>query len=128
MKNVLLLILAIILAPICFALGFLFTIGRIIWKWRRKKLKGYFSNTSLAFALAIDHFGNVVCRDMFNSLLIDHGGYAFGDIRETVSSALGKNQRRGTLTGPGKALAWVLDTLDPGHCLRAISELQDASN
>lgn len=123
MKNFLLFLIAVLLALIVFPIGFLFTIGRAIWKWKRSKMVGFLVNTCLSFALAIDHFGNVVCRDLFNSLMIKRGGYAFGNIRETISSAIGKNQQRGTLTTTGRCLAWILDTLDPDHCMRSISEV-----
>ena len=123
MKKVLLLIVAIVLATILFPLGFLFTIGRAAWQGSLSKMVGYLLATSYALAIAIDHFGNVFCRDMFNSLVIGRGGYAFGNIRETISSAMGKNQQRGTLTWAGVGLAWILDTIDKDHCLKSIKDV-----
>jgi hypothetical protein len=77
----------------------------------------------LSIAISIDASGNVVCKDLFNLTLKKKGGYAFGKRKETISSVLGKNQRDGTLTGLGKALAFVLDKIDPNHCLKSIDEL-----
>lgn len=126
MKNFLLFLVSVFLGIPALLLGSLFTLGRAIWQGKGKKILGFLSNSCISLALAIDHFGNVVCRDMFNSLLLDHGGYPFGDIRETISSALGKNQERGTLTAMGRGLAGILDYLDPGHCKRSITQLYDA--
>lgn len=49
--------------------------------------------TAIELALTIDRIGNVVCRDPFNDLLRHNDGYRFGKRKETISSALGKNQR-----------------------------------
>ena len=57
---------------------------------------------------------------LFNKVLINEKGYRFGDIRETISSVLGKNQRDKTLTKTGKVLVWVLDK---NHCEKSIEDL-----
>jgi hypothetical protein len=51
-------------------------------------------------------------------------GYEFGDVRETISSALGKNQRDGTLSKFGKGICFVLDEIDKNHCKKSIKELK----
>lgn len=81
--------------------------------------KGYFRST----AINIDRFGNREFRALFNKVLIKEKGYRFGDIRETISSVLGKNQRGNTLTKTGKALVWVLDLIDKNHCEKSIEDL-----
>ena len=50
-------------------------------------------------------------------------GYQFGVIGETISSALGKNQRDKTLTTTGKILVFILDFLDENHCENSIKEI-----
>jgi len=50
------------------------------------------------------------------------GGYEFGKTGETISSALGKNQRDNTLTNCGKILVTILDFLDKNHCKKSIKE------
>jgi hypothetical protein len=45
----------------------------------------------MSIALATDHFGNVICQHLFNITIIKLGGYKFGNIKETISSVLGKN-------------------------------------
>ena len=79
----------------------------------------YFKQT----AIDIDRFGNRNFRCFLNSTM-QSNGYEFGDVRETISSALGKNQRDGTLTKFGKAICFVLDFLDENHCRKSIRELE----
>lgn len=84
-----------------------------------KSSKGYFRTS----AVNIDRFGNREFRTLFNSTLRKKGGYEFGDFRETISSALGKNQRDQTLSTTGKTLVLILDTIDKDHCKKSIMEL-----
>lgn len=81
--------------------------------------KGYFRST----AVNLDRFGNREFRALFNKVLIKEKGYKFGDIRETISSVLGKNQRDDTLSKWGKVLVWILDKLDKNHCEKSIEDL-----
>lgn len=71
-------------------------------------------------AASLDATGNVICDDLFNIILIRPGGYNFGNRKETVSSAIGKNQIKNTLTLTGRIIAKILDTIEPGHCLKSI--------
>lgn len=80
--------------------------------------KGYFMST----ALSIDIFANREFRASWNKFLRKPEGYAFGKQGETISSALGKNQRDKTLTKTGKALCWILDKIDKNHCLKSIND------
>ncbi|HAH35875.1 MAG TPA: hypothetical protein DCL81_04890 [Algoriphagus sp.] len=81
-----------------------------------KSLDGYFYQT----AVDIDRFGNRNLRTLLNATLIKSDAFPFGDPRETISSVLGKNQQSGNLTLTGKALVWILDTLDENHCEKSI--------
>jgi hypothetical protein len=81
--------------------------------------KGYFKST----AINMDMFGNREFRATWNKFLITKDGYKFGDPRETISSALGKNKLKGTLTKTGKVLCWILDTIDKDHCIKSIKVL-----
>lgn len=83
---------------------------------RKNKETGYFRST----AVNIDRFGNREFRALFNQVLITEPGYQFGDIRETISSVLGKNERDGTLSKNGKILVFILDKLDKDHCKKSI--------
>ncbi len=88
-------------------------------------LHTFFKHTNEMFfsgAIAIDVFGNVFFKHLFNWALRKNTGYLFGKQGETISSVLGKNQRDNTLTKCGKGLALILDTLDKNHCFKSIQE------
>lgn len=80
--------------------------------------KSYFRST----AVNIDKFGNREFRTLWNKTLRKSNGYEFGNPEETISSALGKNERDGTLSRTGKVLTWILNTLDKNHGLKSIVE------
>jgi hypothetical protein len=79
----------------------------------------YFKQT----AIDIDRFGNHNFRCFLNTTM-QINGYEFGDVRETISSALGKNQRDKTLSWFGKVICFVLDKIDEDHCKKSIKELE----
>ena len=81
---------------------------------------GYFKSS----AVNLDRFGNFEFRTLFNLTLKKKGGYEFGNFEETISSALGKNQRNGTLSRTGRILAWILDTIEKEHCRKSIKEFK----
>ena len=78
--------------------------------------KGYFRST----ALSIDIWANFEFRTLWNTKLRIDSGYEFGKENETISSALGKNQRDNTLTNCGKILVAILDFFDENHCENSI--------
>lgn len=81
-------------------------------------LSNYFKET----AIDIDRFGNRNLRTLLNETL-QKNGYKFGDYRETISSALGKNKRDNTLTKMGIVICNILDFLDENHCIKSIKQL-----
>ena len=81
-------------------------------------VKGYFRST----ALSIDIWANFEFRTLWNAKLKIDGGYEFGRTGETISSALGKNERDKTLSKKGKLLVKILDFLDENHCKNSIKE------
>jgi 8-oxo-dGTP diphosphatase len=116
-------IVSLLLSGLLFPLGLLLTffinLYKRRWQFSFKRLDQQF----LSIATSIDASGNVICKDLFNLILIQKGGYEFGNRKETISSVLGKNQRDGTLTGIGKGVAFVLDKIDPNHCVKSIDSL-----
>ena len=80
------------------------------------KINDYFAR----MATGRDAYYNAVCAELFNAFFITHGGYHFGKRKETISSALGKNMERDTLTWLGKALERFLSFIDKNHCLKNI--------
>lgn len=109
-------------------MGFiLYIIASLLWlpltilNWIMVAYKYGLSNDYfLQTAIDIDKFGNRNFRTLLNNVLIKKEGYQFGDVRETISSVLGKNQRDDTLTKIGKLICWILDSLDKKHCKNSI--------
>lgn len=110
-----------IIASILFIPLTLINIIAVVWK--NAKVKGFWKTVDSYFmtgAVDIDRFGNHNFRTLWNATLRKSGGYKFGNINETISSALGKNQRDKTLSKPGKMLAGLLDWIDKKHCKKSI--------
>lgn len=82
--------------------------------------KSGFSKYCYNIALSIDKLGNVVMSNIFNDVMITKNGYKFGDDRETISSALGKNKIKNSLSKTGILLCKILDFIDDNHCVNAI--------
>ena len=102
---------------ILFILSYILYLPLSIINWLFVKDKsGYFKSS----AINLDKFGNREFRTLFNKVLITDEGYRFGNINETISSVLGKNQLTNTLTKGGKMLVWILDKIDNNHVLKAI--------
>lgn len=81
------------------------------------KKKGYFKDT----AINLDRFGNREFRFSLNKYLItEKSPDRFGNIEETISSVLGKNELSDNLTTLGKLLCWVLDKIEKNHCIKSI--------
>ena len=110
------LFLAILLFPLGLLITFFINLYKRQWRFSFRRLDKQF----LSIATSIDASGNVVCKDLFNLILIKKGGYEFGKRKETISSVLGKNQRDDTLTNTGNVLAFILDKIDSNHCLKSI--------
>lgn len=94
-------------------------INWVIVSFKHGLSNDYFKET----AIDIDKFGNRNFRTFLNVTMKIKGGYMFGNVNETISSALGKNQRDGTLSRFGKVVCFILDKLDSEHCKKSINEL-----
>ena len=73
-------------------------------------------------AIAKDQYGNAIGKYFFNWLLIKKDGYKFGNVDETISSCVGKNKVKGTLTIFGKGLDFILDMLETDHSIKSIDD------
>ena len=105
----------------------LYIIASILWvlitpiNWFIVTLKHGLSNKYFfETANDIDKFGNRNFRTFLNTTMKIKGGYKFGNVNETISSALGKNQRDKTLSWFGKVICKILDTIDKNHCEKSI--------
>jgi hypothetical protein len=86
--------------------------------WFVKTKKGYFKSS----AINLDKYANREFRTLWNKTLRLENGHEFGNIDETISSALGKNERDKTLTKTGKCLVWILDKFDKNHAAKSIDK------
>lgn len=94
----------------------------VLWVYRNKN--SFLSNVDGFFkqsALDLDRYGNRTLRTLWNHAIITKDGYQFGNEKETISSALGKNQLKNTTTFLGKVLIWILDKIEKGHCIKSIN-------
>lgn len=106
---------------ILFIVAYLLYLPLSLWNYCLvEDKKGYFRSS----AITIDKLANREFRTLWNKKLRTESGYKFGAENETISSALGKNQRDGTLTKTGKRLVKVLDFFEKEHCLKSITQIQ----
>lgn len=104
---------------ILFILAYVLYLPLSIVNWLFVKDKsGYFKSS----AVNLDKFGNREFRTLFNKVFITDKGCRFGNIEETISSVLGRNELKGTLSKTGKVLVWILDNIDKDHCFKSINK------
>ena len=120
MKKVFKFLGGLILFLLAWALFLPLTLMNFIVVLFRYKNLDYFKSS----AVNLDRFGNYEFRSLFDLVLRRKEGYQFGNFEETISSVLGKNQRDNTLSRTGKALVWILDTIEKEHCKKSIKEFR----
>lgn len=98
----------LILCPIAYIYGFFKTntYNFDLWNYR--------------IAYAKDCTANVQMQYLFNAWFRKKDGYNFGNYNESISSVLGKNELKGTLTSLGKIIVLILDFFDENHCFKNI--------
>lgn len=102
---------------ILFLIAYILFLPLTIFNALNVRSKGYFLDT----AINLDRFGNREFRFSLNKYLIHKDSVnRFGDVRETISSVLGKNQRANTLTKLGVCICNILDFIDKDHCKKSI--------
>ena len=118
-------IIAYVLFPLVAILNF------ITVMYKNIKTMGFFSTMNAYWftnALELDIFCNSHFAIFWNVVFKKVGGYSFGKIGETISSALGKNQRDKTLSWFAWIFVVILYIIDikywgkGGHCLNSIEE------
>ena len=104
-------ILKITLSPFLYIHGSIISLKKGEWKKYNKTL-----------AVAKDQYGNVLGQYLFNNLFITGSRYKFGSEDETISSVIGKNKLKNTLTKTGKILDFILNKLEKDHSIKAIEK------
>ena len=83
------------------------------------KKKGYLKDS----AVNLDRYANREFRFSLNKyLILEKSPDRFGNIEETISSVLGKNQISKNLTELGKSLVWLLNKIEKNHCIKSINK------
>ena len=83
----------------------------------------------MRLATAVDIYGNVACKELFNLTLIkDDSIHPFGDYGETISEVIGNNKVKLNLTKTGIILDKILDFFDKDHSLKAIGVIPNKKN
>lgn len=121
-KGVLGLMLFIIALVLIFILGpisIVYSTFKYLLSFRFKRAWTYINKLLISIAHSIDQTGNVICKDLFNDLLLKKQLYKFGNADETISSALGKSKALNDLNLLGKLVAGILNALDPQHVEKA---------
>lgn len=125
--SIILLLVAVILSVILLPVWIIYTlwmiIDRIIFPTTNnafQKSVWYLASMIRGVAVGIDQIWNVVCRDLFNRILITQWWYKFWKPQETISSVLGHNQITWTLTDTWKRLVKILNKIEKDHCKKSI--------
>lgn len=120
MKNIILFVLAILIAMFVIPIGIMYSV--LLWIYRMD-LKERILNLLFYTAISIDQLWNVVCADLFDFILTKKNwSYAFWDEDETISSVIWKNYRRNTLSFFGKWLYNIIEFIDKWHSDRNIEK------
>lgn len=111
-----LLLVAIVLTILTCPIGFVYGLLHSLFT----RFLGGLGEYCLQIAISIDQLGNVIMQHLLNVLFIKKDGYQFGNRDETISSVIGKNQEKNTLSGFGKFINAILNFIDKNHSLNSI--------
>jgi len=117
--GIVLFILAFALVLVFAPIGLIFTTIKYLLN-KDIKLNEYY----LDLAISLDQFGNVALQRILNLIFIKGNCYYFGNVDETISSVLGKNKIKGTLTKTGILLDKFLNKIDDNHSINSIEDLE----
>ena len=108
MKSTIIFLLALILFILFSPLGLIYALIRGL-------SDGSFYDYMLKSAIGINQAGNVAMCYIFNDFFITGKNKRFGNPNETISHVLGVNKLSCDLLPLGKALAFLLNTIQPNH-------------
>lgn len=119
LKSLLLLFIAIFLYLTLWVIWFFFEVWYSIYEWWMKWLSKYLYK----IARSIDQTWNATAWILLSLLFININSEHFSlfwSEDETVSSVIGKNQEKMSLSLVWRAINAILHWLDPGHSIKAI--------
>lgn len=104
---------------VLFIIAYLLFLPITIFNALNVKKKGYLRDS----AVNLDRYANREFRFSLNKYLIfEKSSDKFGNIEETISSVLGKNQLSNNLTRFGKVIVWILNKIEKNHCVKSINK------
>jgi len=103
-------------------------IGKVAWLYssiRAIHYGGYkeWLEWNKELAIANDRYGHVLLKYPLNEFTIKEDGYKFGNPKETISSAIGKNLEKDKLSNFGKIINNILNFLDKNHSIESIDNV-----
>lgn len=110
MKWLLNIALALLATTLLYVLSSPLWIGSMVLSCRKK---GDTNHYTRQLALTLDVLGNVIGGPVWNLLFLKNAIVKFGSRFDTMSFVFAMN--RENLTGFGKLIVKLLETLDPGH-------------
>jgi len=99
--------------------GIIETVIGLFYKRKFFKSLAIFGDVFKSVAILIDMMLNVLLQFPANRIL-QYEGYKFGKYKDTISRALGINERDKTLTKNGLRLCNFLNFIDTNHCKNSI--------
>ena len=94
----------------------------------RSLFNRHFNKWNRDLAISKDQYGNALGKYLFNDLLITKNSvHFFGNIDETISSVIGKNNRDGALSIVGRFVDKILNAIDKNHSIKSIDETENDS-
>lgn len=122
-KNILLALVATVLATILIPIGLVTAIIFLILRCDSELTVKYFNRVFLYLAISIDIWGNFVMAPLFNMVLIKkHSScYRFGKKGDTISKVIGLNLQQGNLTMIGKGVDRILNIFEKDHSIKAVT-------
>lgn len=116
--NIVLFFVAIWLLITLGSIGLIYTLFWSVLNFGKNSFLKYWSDLIYTLNVGIDKLGNVLLGAFMNRFAVKELKYPFGKINDTISYALAMNI--GYLSGLGKFIVDVLETIDPGHMEESI--------
>lgn len=120
--NVLLLLIAVVLFPFLFVWGIIELVINLFIRRHFIKALSKFSDVFKVIGVVVDIFINYILQVPLNRLLITSDGYKFGQMPDTMSYALGRNELKGTTSSKGDRLISLLNVFEKEHSIKTVRD------
>ncbi|MFA5296613.1 MAG: hypothetical protein WC389_00215 [Lutibacter sp.] len=120
--NILLITITICLFPFLFIWGVIEMILNLFIGKRFFKALANFSDVFKVIGIVADIFINYILQVPLNRLLITPDGYKFGQMPDTMSYALGRNELNKTTLSKGDKLIAILNLTESNHSIKTVKQ------